>query len=213
MIRACTFQKKKKKKSKKKEAQWYVRVWYLAPLGTHVTFWGLFIAFICHCGFLWDFHEFSSLSHSYFAFGVSRVHERVLWDPMFLRSWLICIRYERWLTFLLGPLDHYLTHHSIIGDLTILYCTDLGLSSFLPLSYCLILYLITSFQIFVPPLSIPYILTHISGSIPSTHHLNVSLIVWPLIFPLVSISTFSLVTFKSLAHEIFYMHYILYTRV
>ena len=97
--------------------------------------------------FLWIFH---SLSHSCYAFGVLRVHVRVLWDLMLLRSWLICIRYEKWVIFLLGSPDRCLIHHSIIGDMTFLYCTNMGWSSFIPLSHCLLLYPITSFQIFVP---------------------------------------------------------------
>ena len=101
--------KKKTKKQNKKKTQWYVCVWNLAPLGTYVTFWGPFIGYICHCGFLWDFYmSFHSLSHSCHAFGVSRVHVRVLWYPMLLGPWLICIRYERWVTFLLGSPDHCL---------------------------------------------------------------------------------------------------------
>ena len=36
--------------------------------------------------------SFHSLSHSCYTLGVSRVHVRVLWDPMLLGSWLICIR-------------------------------------------------------------------------------------------------------------------------
>ena len=95
--------------------------------------------------------SFHSLSHSCYAFGVSRVHVRVLWDPMLLGSWLICIRYEKWVTFLLGSTDHCFIHHSIIGDMTFLYCTNIGWSSFIPISHCLLLYLITSFQIFIPP--------------------------------------------------------------
>ena len=82
--------------------------------------------------FLWVFH---SLSHSCYAFGVSRVHVRVLWDPMLLGSWLICIRYERWVIFLLGSPDHCLTHHSIIGDMTFLYYTNMCWSSFIPFSH------------------------------------------------------------------------------
>ena len=52
-------------------------------------------------------------------------------------------------------------------------------------------------------LSISCILIHISNLMPSSHHSHVSLIVWPLILLLVSISTFSLVTSKSITHEIF----------
>ena len=112
----------------------------------------MFIGYICHFGFLWDFYmSFHSLNHSCYAFGVLGVHVIVLWYPMLFGSWLIRIRYERWVIFLLGSPDHCLNHHSIIGDMTFLYCTDMGWSSFLPLSYCLILYLIISFQIFAPP--------------------------------------------------------------
>ena len=91
---------KTKKIINKEKAQWYVHIWNLSPLGTYVTFWGSFIGYICHCGFLWDFYmSFHSLSYSCYVFGVSRVHERVLWDPMLLGSRLICIRYERWVTY------------------------------------------------------------------------------------------------------------------
>ena len=34
--------------------------------------------------------------------------------------------------------------------MTLLYCTDMDWSSFIPLSYCLTLYLLTHFQIFIP---------------------------------------------------------------
>ena len=54
------------------------------------------------------FMSFHSLSHSCYAFGVSRVRVRVLWDHMLLGSWLIYIRYERWVIFLLGSPDHCL---------------------------------------------------------------------------------------------------------
>ena len=94
--------------------------------------------------------SFHSLSHSCYAFGVLGVHVRVLWDPLLLKSWLTCIRYEKWVIFLLGSPDHCLTHHSIIGDMNFLYCTNMGWSSSILLSHCLLLYPITSFQIFIP---------------------------------------------------------------
>ena len=142
----------KKKKGKKKIAQRHAHVWYLVPLGIYATFWGSFIGYICHCGFLWVFlWVFHSLSHSCYAFGVSRVHMRVLSDPILLGSCLIYTRYERWVIFLLRSPDHCLTHHSIIGDMTFLYCTNMGWSSLIPLSHCFLLYPITAFQIFVPP--------------------------------------------------------------
>ena len=88
--------------------------------------------------------------------------------------------------------------------MTFLYCTNMGWSSSILLSHCLLLYPITSFQIFIPLfLSIPYILIHIFDSIPSSHHSPVSLMVWPLILSLISPLTFPLVTFRSMAHEIF----------
>ena len=96
------------------------------------------------------FMSFHSLSHSCYAFGVLGIHVRVLWYPMLLGSWLICIKYERWVIFLVGSPDHCLTHHSIISDMTFLYCTIMGWSSSILLSHCLILYPITSFQIIVP---------------------------------------------------------------
>ena len=62
-------------------------------------------------------------------------------------------------------------------------------------------------------LFISYILIYISNSIPSSLHSHVSLKVWPLILSLVSPSTFPLVAFRSMAHDIFSMHYILYMKV
>ena len=62
---------KKKKERKKEKAQWHVCVWYLAPLGTYITFWGLFTGYIWHCGFLWDVYEFSLL------------------EPLLLRIWSV----------------------------------------------------------------------------------------------------------------------------
>ena len=126
--------------------------------------------------------SFHSLSHSCYALRVSRVHVRVQRDPMLLGSWLICIRYERWVTFLLGSSDHCPILHSIIGDMTFLYCTNMGWSSFIPLSYwhffCVPSHFSrSSFHL----LSISYILIHISYLIPSSHHSHVSLMVWPLI--------------------------------
>ena len=41
-------------------------------------------------------------------------------------------------------------------------------------------------------------------SIPYSHHLHVSLMVWPLILSLISPLTFPLVTFRSMAHEVFF---------
>ena len=93
---------------------------------------------------------------------------------------------------LVGSSGHCLTHHSIIGDITFLYCTNMCWSSFIPLSHCLFLYPTTSFRIFIPPLSIPYILIHISDSILSSHHSHISLMVWPFILSLISLSTFPL---------------------
>ena len=163
----------------------------------YLSLW-VFVSFL-----FFIFMSFSLLSHSRYAFGVLRVHVRVLWDPMLLGSWLIYIRYERWVIFLLGSPDHCLTHHSIIGDMTFSYCTDMDWSSVIPLSYCLTLYLLTHFQIFVPLfIHFLHIDTHfcfdtfftsftcfIDGL---TTHLS-------LILP----STFPLVTFRSMAHEIY----------
>ena len=56
--------------------------------------------------------------------------------------------------------NHCLIHHSIIGDMTFLYCTDIGWSSFIPLSHYFILYPITSFQICLTPFIHFLILTH-----------------------------------------------------
>ena len=100
---------------------------------------------------------------------------------MLLGSWLIYIRYERWVIFLLGSPDHCLTHHSIIGDMTFSYCIDMDWSSFIPLSYCLCISSSISKSSF-HFLSISYILIHIFVLIPSSHHSHVSLMVWLLIF-------------------------------
>ena len=105
---------------------------------------------------------------------------------------------------LLGSPDHCLIHHSIIGDMTFLYCTD-------RVNHHLFYFLIAFFCIPLPLsgysfhlLSIPYILIHVFFySIPSSHHSHVSLMVWPLILSLVLLLTFSSVTFRSMAREIF----------
>ena len=115
--------------------QWYVCVWYLAPLGTYITFWGLFIGYICHCGLLWDFYtSFHSLSHFCYAFGVLGIHVRFYGILCFLdHGWYVLGMRDEWP--LLGSPDHCLTHHSIIGDMTFLYYTNMCWSSFIPLSH------------------------------------------------------------------------------
>ena len=125
--------------------------------------------------FLWVFH---SLSHSCYAFGVSRVHVRVLWDPMLFGSWLIYIRYERWVTFLLGSPDHCLipTIPSLVIWLSFIVLTWVDHHSFhfLIAFFCIILPLSRSlFHL----LFIPYILTPIIDLIPSSHHSHISLMV------------------------------------
>ena len=52
-------------------------------------------------------------------------------------------------------------------------------------------------------LSIPYLLIPITDWIPFSHHSCISLMVWPFILSLISLSTFPLVTSKSMTHEIF----------
>ena len=42
----------KTKIKKEKKTHYYVCIWYLAPLGTYVIFWGLFIGYIHHWGFM-----------------------------------------------------------------------------------------------------------------------------------------------------------------
>ena len=61
MIRVvCALFRKKKNKKKerknkdKRNKNWYVCIWYLIPLGTYVIFWGLFIGYIHHWGFMWE---------------------------------------------------------------------------------------------------------------------------------------------------------------
>ena len=128
------------------------------------------------------FMHFHSLSHSRYAFRVLRVHVRVLWDPMLLGSWLICIRYEIWVTFLLRSLNHCLIHHSIMGDMIYLCCTDMHCSSFL------FTFLLHSFEIpsflsyYLFPFFIPF--RHLY-TFPirhlSSHHLHDFLMAWPLL--------------------------------
>ena len=132
------------------------------------------------CEVLW---VFQSLSHSCYAFGVSRVHMRVLWDPMLLRSWLIYFRYERWVTFLLGSPDHCLipTIPSLVIWLSFIVLTWVDHHSFhfLIVFFCIPLPLSRSSFHF---LSIPYLLIPLTILIPSSHHSHVSLMVWLLIF-------------------------------
>ena len=128
---------------------------------------------------------------------------------MLLLSRLICIRYERWITY-----ERWVTFYSGLRINVLLIIPSLVIwLSFIVLiwvdhhsfHFLIALFYISSSlsRSSLHRLSIPYILTHISGSVPSTHHSHVSLIVWPLILLLVSISTFSLVTSKSITHEIF----------
>ena len=183
MIRACTFIKIKKQK-KGKKTYWFVFVQYPTPLGTYIIFWGLFIGYIWHCGFLWDVYmSFHSLSHSCYAFGVSRVHVRVLWDPMLFGSWLIYIRYERWVTFLLGSPDHCLipTIPSLVIWLSLIVLIWIDHHSF-PFLIALLCISSPIFRSLFHFLSISYILIHIFVLIPSSHHSHVSLMVWLLIF-------------------------------
>ena len=177
---------------------------------------GLIIGYLCHLLrfiywvylSLWvfvSFYEFfQSLSHSCYAFGVSRVHMRVLWDPMLFRSWLIYFRYERWVTFLLGSPDHCLipTIPSLVIWLSFIVLTWVDHHSFhFPIVFfCIPLPLSRSlFHL----LFIPYILIPITDLIPSWHHSHISLMAWPFILSLISLSTFPLVTSKSMTHEIF----------
>ena len=104
---------------------------------------------------------------------------------------------------LLGSPDHCLTHHSIIGDMTFPYCTNMGWSSLIPLSHCFLLYPITSFQIFIP--------LFIHSLLIDTHYWFDTFFTSFTYFidgltthlSLISPSTFPLVTFRSMAHEIF----------
>ena len=138
--------------------------------------------------FLWVFH---SLSHSCYTFGVLRVYVRVLWDPMLLLSRLICIRYERWITY-----ERWVTFYSGLRINVLLIIPSLVIwLSFIVLiwvdhhsfHFLIALFYISSSlsRSSLHRLSIPYILTHISGSVPSTHHSHVSLIVWTVIIFLV----------------------------
>ena len=104
---------------------------------------------------------------------------------------------------LLGSPNHCLIHHSIIIDMTFLYVliwVDHHSFHFLIALFCISSLFSKSLFHF---LSVPYILMHISDSIPFVHHSHVSLIVWPLILSLVMPLTFPLVTFRSMDHEIF----------
>ena len=65
--------------------------WALMSL-FEVCFLGIFVI-VGSCEIF--YMSFHSLSHSCYAFGVLGVHVRVLWYPMLLGPWLICIRYER----------------------------------------------------------------------------------------------------------------------
>ena len=58
MIRVCTFFRKRKDKkekeiNKKKRIDMFC-IWYLASSGTYVIFWGLFIGYMHHWGFMWE---------------------------------------------------------------------------------------------------------------------------------------------------------------
>ena len=98
----------------------------------------MFIGFIYHRGFMWEFYEILCfLSHYCYTFEVLRIHVRVLWDHSLLRSLLIYLWMWEMNNLLLGSPDHCLFHHSIIGDMTFLFCIGKNLSSFILLSLCL----------------------------------------------------------------------------
>ena len=171
----------------------------------------MFIGYICHFGFLWDFYmSFHSLSHFCYAFGVLRVYVRVLWDPMLLLSRLICIRYERWITY-----ERWVTFYSGLRIIVLTTIQSLVIWLFFIVQIWVdhhsFHFLIALFYISSPLsrssfhlLSIPYILTHISSPIPSTHHPHVSLIVWPLILPLFQYRHFLWLTLSPWLMRFFY---------
>ena len=120
----------------------------------HFTLWVTFVMFLECWGFMWEFYEiFHFLDHDWYVLWV--------WEMSGL---------------LLGSLDHCHFHHSIIGDMTFLCCTDMGwsLSILLPLCQSMLschLFFYIDFFFYSFPTSI-----HISYLKPSSHYSHVSLI-------------------------------------
>ena len=86
--------------------------------------------------FIWVFTSWATLIMHLKCWGFMREFNEIMVDMYWV--WEMS-------DLLLGSPNHCLIHHSIIGDMTFLYCTNMGWSLFIPLSHCLILYLITSF--------------------------------------------------------------------
>ena len=101
-----------KKKQKKRNDMFVYGILLHWALMSHfeVCLLGIFVI-VGSCEIFMSFH---SLSHSCYAFGVLGIHMRVLWYSMLIGSWLLCIRYERWVIFFTkvsGSLSNSSFHH------------------------------------------------------------------------------------------------------
>ena len=115
-------------------------------------------------------------------------------------GWYVLGMRDEWpFTRVFGSLSYPPFHHWWY----FLYCTNMGWSSLIPLSHCFLLYPITSFQIFVP--------LFIHSLLIDTHYWFDTFFTSFTYFidgltthlSLISPSTFPLVTFRSMAHEIY----------
>ena len=100
---------------------WYVCIWYLIHLGTYITFWGPFIGYIYHWGFLWDLYE----SCCFLLLEISMHLEcsDIMWEFFEIlllldHGWGVLWVWEM-SDFLLGSLDHFFLYHSIISVMTL----------------------------------------------------------------------------------------------
>ena len=122
MIRSCAQKRKKEKKKRCNDMFVYgiLLHWALMSL-FEACLLSIFVIVDSCAIFIWVFTPWATL--------VMHLECRgFMWEFYEIGSWLICIRYEKWVTFLLGSTDHCFIHHSIIGDMTFLYCTDMGRS-------------------------------------------------------------------------------------
>ena len=122
-------------------------------------------------------------------------------------SWIVVDGYWVWemSNLLLRSPNHCLVYHCIISDMTFPSLHWYGLIiihfAFFMSFY---VFLTVSFLILIDSTSYSFLtLIHVSDSIPSSHYSPTLLIVWPLLIFLLLLSTFPLVTFRSIAHEIF----------
>ena len=136
----------------------------------------MFIGFIYHRGFMWEFYEILCfLSHYCYTFEVLRVHVRVLWDHSLFRSLLIYLWMWEMNNLLLGS-PVFSTIPSLVIWLFIFVPVNIDHHLF----YFLFVFLcfpIICFQVVVPHFYSFLTSLHVFDSIPFSHHSYISFIV------------------------------------